>query len=462
MKHTLLARVIALFGAIATTAFLLASCGTPTPASNEILYKTSLNGKWKTLSYDESITAIGKSEEEELCDTIVSIILPNSVVRIDDEAFKNYTALTSIKLPNSLTDIGHRAFEGCKSLTTINIPKGVIGIGYKAFEGCSSLPVIDGIVYADDCLVRVIDTTHTSYKIQEGTRFICNDAFKNCESMTDITLPKGLVMIGIEAFELCKKLTSITLPESVTTIGEKAFAGCWELASINIPKKVQFVGNDLFHGCTSLPVIDGVFYADTYLVGYKSGSRPKATNIKNGTRFIANDAFSDRYRQNDRWTDSYDHSITIPETVEHIGDRAFKNWQYLSSISIPEGVKTIGEEAFYHCTDIDTVTIPSSVTYIENLAFSECEELTTVYCKATTPPELPSSLIFVYYYSESDKIVDEFFDGYYGEDSAKEVGVYTLDDLEAIYVPKESVDAYKNAYGWKVYSEKIVGHDFEE
>ena len=462
MRNLLPTSILSLLGVVVSIVILFTSCGDPTPASNEILYKTSLEGKWKTLIFDEKITAMRKSEGGEICDTIVAMILPNSVERIDVEAFKNFVSLTSIKLPKKLTDIGHRAFEGCKSLKSINIPKGVNGIGYKVFEGCSSLPVIDGVIYADSYLVGVTDSTRVSYNIKKGTRFIGNDAFKNCESMTSIILPKGLVMIGIEAFYCCKKLSSIILPEGITMIGEGAFAGCWDLASINIPESVQFVGNDIFYGCSSLPVIDGVVYADTYLVECKTKIDFK--NIKSGTRFIANDAFygnSFGYRYGFSEDDGYNgfgiESIIIPESVEQIGDRAFRNCRHLTSVTIPEGVKTIGDEAFYGCERMHTVTIPSSVTSIGKMAFGECKELTTVQCKATTPPELPSSLIFVYYYSEMEQYYDDFFERY---NRLKKTGYYTLSKLKAIYVPKESVDAYKNAHGWNKYSE-IKSYDFD-
>jgi hypothetical protein len=78
------------------------------------------------------------------------------------------------------------------------------------------------------------------------------------------------------------------------------------------------------------------------------------------------------------------------------------------------------------------VNIPNSVTEIEDFAFESCNRLTSVYCEATTPPSLGESVF---------------------EENASG---------RLIYVPTESVDAYKSTTYWSEYADYIIGYDFEK
>ena len=130
-------------------------------------------------------------------------------------------------------------------------------------------------------------------------------------------------------------------------------------------------------------------------------------------------------------------SVTIPDSVTTIGDWVFYECSSLTSVTIPDSVTTIGEYAFYYCRSLTSVTIPDSVTTIGAGAFAWCSSLKSVYCKTVTPPTA---------------ILD-----YWGEWDA-------FDDNASgrkIYVPAESVEAYKSASYWSDYADAIVAYDFE-
>ena len=122
--------------------------------------------------------------------------------------------------------------------------------------------------------------------------------------------------------------------------------------------------------------------------------------------------------------------LTFDEKVTIIGDSTFKGCETLLSIDIPDSVTSIGSSAFSGCSSLTSITIPDSVTSIGTCAFCDCSSLTSVYCKRTTPPT-----------------------GYYG--------MFHYNALERkIYVPTESVDAYKTANYWSDYKSDIYGYDF--
>ena len=121
------------------------------------------------------------------CSNITSIDIPNSVTRIEYDAFAHCSGLTSVTIGNSVTRIGDAAFRHC-SLTSLTIPNSVIYIGIYAFD--------------------------------------------DCERLTSVTIPNSVTYIGEWAFLGCSSLNSITIPSSVTSIGSGAFCNCSGLEQI--------------------------------------------------------------------------------------------------------------------------------------------------------------------------------------------------------------------------------------
>ena len=139
-------------------------------------------------------------------------------------------------------------------------------------------------------------------------------------------------------------------------------------------------------------------------------------NIPSGTTKIGTYAFS--------WCSGLT-SVTIPESVTSIDSSAFYFCYGLKSVTIGNSVTSIGGNAFSGCSGLTSVTIPESVTNIGNRAFSNCIGLTSVTIQATTPPTLSSTNAF---------------------DNTNNC---------PIYVPAESVDAYKAATNWSSLADRI-------
>ena len=125
-------------------------------------------------------------------------------------------------------------------------------------------------------------------------------------------------------------------------------------------------------------------------------------------------------------------SLTIPSTVESIGDYAVYNCYRLTELRIPEGVKHIGENAFMACYALTTVSLPSTLLSIGDGAFAYNSNLKTVVTAMTTPCTIDQSVF----------VVKKEVDG-------ETVEIFTSADL---YVPIGKKTVYEAANVWKGFS----------
>ena len=369
------------------------------------------------IKFDGEVTEIGWNAFYD-CSSLTSVTIPDSVTTIGEAAFLDCFDLTSITIPDSVTTIEYEAFAFCYGLTSVNIPDSVTTIGEAAFSNCSQLQEFKGKFASDDgrCLIQdgaliaFAPAELIEYAIPDSVTTIGGGAFKGCSSLTSVTIPHSVTSIDYWAFYGCTSLTSITIPDSVTSIGYRAFYNCTSLTSVYI--------TDIAAWCNISFDSNPLGYAENL---YLNNELVTDLIIPDSVTSIGNSALSGCTSLT---------SITIGNGVTSIGDSAFSGCTSLTSITIPDSVTSIGDDAFYKCTSLTSVTIGNGVTSIGDYAFSYCDSLQEVYCKPTTPP----------------------------------TGVYNTFDSNAsgrkIYVPSNSVSAYKSASGWSEYASYIVGYDF--
>ena len=304
----------------------------------------------------------------------VSVTYPGSSL----SPYSGYTKPSGILvIPSSITHNGTTY-----SVTTIDD---------YAFRDCSSL---------------------TSVTIGNSVTIIGYSAFKYCSSLTSVTIPNSVTTIGSSAFYGCSSLTSVTIPNSVTSIGEGAFNSCSGLTSFTIPNSVTTIGSSAFQDCNNLATLnfnatncssfssyyhpfngcpistinigDSVQRIPAYFA-YNLDSLSSIT-IPNSVTSIGSSAFSGCSSLT---------SVTIPNSVTSIGYDAFYNCSGLTSVTIPNSVTSIGSSAFANCTGLTSVTIGNSVTSIGNSAFSDCNNLRDVTSLAVTPPTLGTTVFSV-------------------------------------------------------------------
>ena len=115
--------------------------------------------------------------------------------------------------------------------------------------------------------------------------------------------------------------------------------------------------------------------------------------------------------------------------LTRIGANCFYNCTKLSSIEIPNTVTLINENAFRNCTSLTSIIFPASLEKIGRRVCQGCSNLTSATCLATTPPGRAETSLSLMFEGCSENLV--------------------------IYVPAESVNAYKTAEGWREYTSRI-------
>lgn len=217
------------------------------------------------------------------------------------------------------------------------------------------------------------------YEIPMGTICICDDAFSNCSSLTDINIPSSVTNIGENAFCDCSSLTNIDIPSSVTAIGSFAFCNCFSLTNITIPSSVTSIRYATFIGCSSLTSINiSPSVTDIGEEAFSGCSSLTSINIPSSVTNIGGCAFLDCLSLT---------NINIPSSVTDISECAFAECSSLTSIDIPSSITSIESGVFIECSSLKNINIPSSVTDIGEEAFAGCSSLTSI--------NIPHSVIWI-------------------------------------------------------------------
>ncbi len=176
---------------------------------------------------------------------------------------------------------------------------------------------------------------------------IGDNAFKDNETITNITISEGIEDIGASAFENCSNLATISLPTTITHMGEKAIynTAYYNDKSNWKPKRASTDNGDINIGGSGLQ--DTIYWEDILA--------PELDYLYLGTVLIKCE-FSGTYK------------IKIGTTV--VADYAFAGSENAKKIELPQSLVAIGNYAFDGCTSLEELNIPETVSFNANVIYN--------------------------------------------------------------------------------------------
>ena len=347
-----------------TQIWYLTNDGKPINCFNATIKSHIIDKGFGVITFCDNITRIEKQMFAKNRN-LISMVIPNGVISIENEAFRDCNALRYFVMPNTMRKIGDYSFANCflESQATITMPNSLEALGIGCFSECSQLYEFYGkyssidnrCLIADGHLMAFAPKDMKEYVIPNDAVIITDDVFCNCSNLLQITIPESVIKIGTRAFYGCNKLKLVNLPAKIKSIGEQAFAECENLDAIYMPDNIISVGSRVFYNCANLREV----------------RLPKSITV------IPNQAFYNcRNIEN----------ISIPAGITVIEECAFENCLSLSQVQLPESLTLIGEKAFYGCP-LNSVAIPSNIKHIGSWALNHASP---VYFIPQTPPSMGS------------------------------------------------------------------------
>jgi hypothetical protein len=283
----------------------------------------------------ERVTAIGKRAFyiENLSNKkgINSIILPNTITSIEEEAFFN-NELTTINLPKNITFIGERAFYLNFKLNEVTIGNN-IELGRDAFPD-GFVEYYNGNGKINGIYMRSFNRPWSSLAVTQNKTTSVNSNKNIIETIRQTISPASDFIYdlnetedGVIILEYAGKGGYVNIPETiegypVVAIGREG-------------GKTPFRGSLEYFSASK----------DDYVPVYGNADEVISITIPNSVKSIGGFAMLPRLEK-----------VTLPEGLEEIPRFCFIDLPELKEINIPNSVRKIGDSAFYLCGKIPLAT----------------------------------------------------------------------------------------------------------
>ena len=425
------------------------------------------------VSYDNgaSWTQLGKAKGEDGKDGSTTVTggdcIFKEVTTDENNAYFTLADGTVITIPLSAT--------ACGSLTVTYVPK------YKdekvLIDGTTKCGEFDFIITPKANAAEIAKNYTTALKMQATNRLtravtLINMPITACTADSE----SGVITLTASAENLPETFFAGTVAYSaILTVSDKATSQFVKLAVAatvgedNEEDVAPTANNTILYTSTDSEVVD--LYTEVgFGANFVSNTYDKEANI--GTILFDGDVT--RIAVNAFLNCVTLQTVTLPSSVTKIDDKAFYKCQSLTDVNFPEGITSIGTDAFLHCFKLNNVKLPNTLISIGNGSFYDCDGFTSV--------EIPDSVTTIEDEAFKDcnnikaiiigkGITSIRRHAFYGSGSifyCKAIvppvinGFPFTSSGATIYVPMQSVDAYKSADTWGYYKDEIVGYEFDD
>lgn len=320
----------------------------------------------KRISFPKGVTEFQSSWLSH-CPRIESVVLPGGLNKIDLSVLDDF-GLKELWVGPNVSEIVPGAFQNTQ-LETIVI------------DDANPFIATDGdAIYADgESVILALARPLSHYEVKPGCVAIGKKAFYGIESLTSVTLPEGVRVVGEFAFSH-SGLTTFKAPKSLVALQNKAFFYCKQLESVELNEGLAVIGDSAFeqsslkalHIPASIEQIGSSITAMTNIVH----TGPECTiEIDDAATSLFLDGEGGLYRRQDDGVHMV--QLIYREATEYsawrgvdvIDDYAFAFHSSIEHVAFPEGLKRIGANAFRCSGALTHVDIPDSVEYIGDEAF---------------------------------------------------------------------------------------------
>lgn len=318
-----------------------------------------------SITIPSTVTEIGTGAFQN--SNLKEITFLNEFEKVSDSMFYGSNFLEKVTLPSTVKEIGTSAFQNCTKLKEVNLPEGLETIGNLAFASA----FISGKVVIPTTVTSLGTNVFTSSGIEEieilaSIKDIPINTFNDSTNLSKVILPESTKRISEKAFYNCSSLKEINLPEGLYKIGDQAFYRAFEpgSVSITIPSSVFIYGNSIFEksGLKEVTILSDV---DLSVSMFNSNTYLETVNLSNTLNVIGNYAFKGCTKLK---------NINIPSSLTVIGDYAFSNSFNVADnveLTLPETLKTIGRFVFADAK-LKKITILGNITVVPSNAFKTC------------------------------------------------------------------------------------------
>lgn len=322
---------------------------------------------------------------------IRKIVIPSSITKIENNAFKNCKNLMYLRIEGDLSAISKYAFDGCSPLLFNKYENGKylgsIDNDYKIL--CGAIKNFDIITINDNCEIitdsafdenKDIKVVKFENKQESKLKVVGYYAFRECINLKVLQLEGNLKEVGNNAFDNCNEeifnkynsglyvgsennpykilcgssdysSETLVINSNCEIISSSAFENNQKLKTVKFDKiessKLKVIGNEVFYNCVNLSKV--ILPNNLEILGYSVFGNCVSLS-----------------------------EINLPDTINSIGINLFYNCESLRSISVPKQIKNIPNGCFNGCLLLSNIQFLADIESIGNYAFYNCQSLQNI------------------------------------------------------------------------------------